>query len=116
MEYDCEDGIEEDEEGVEVERDLVSNYLVSHTHSQVDISDGGASDGSLPSKKKKRRVLFSKVNYHGPSKEIISTVHLPSKYDVKKNSQRVKTKSDSHSGPDLRIGTSVPPAALLERP
>ena len=27
----------------------------------VDVSDGGASDGSQPAKKKKRRVLFSKV-------------------------------------------------------
>lgn len=36
-------------------------FCVECGNLQVDISDGGASDGSIPSKKKKRRVLFSKV-------------------------------------------------------
>ena len=52
-----------EEEGVKVE-------TWSYLDTQVDLSDRGASDITLTSKKKRRRVLFSKVGLPGSSWDI----------------------------------------------
>ena len=64
-----EESVEKVEEGVKVET-WFFNGQGSYLDTQVDLSDQGASDVTLPSKKKRRRVLFSKVGlprYHGIS-------------------------------------------------
>ena len=61
-----EDGVEKVEEGVKVET-WFSNWQGSYLDTQVDRSDRGTFDVTLPSKKKRRRVLFSKVGLPGSS-------------------------------------------------
>ena len=61
-----EDSVEKVEEGVKVET-WFSNWQGSYLDTQVDRSDRGTFDVTLPSKKKRRRVLFSKVGLPGSS-------------------------------------------------
>ena len=65
-----EDSVEKVEEGVKVET-WFSNRQGSYLDTQLARSDRGTSDVTLPSKKKKRRVLFSKVGLPGSSWDII---------------------------------------------
>ena len=109
-----EDSVEKVEEGVKVET-WFSNGQGSYLDTQVDLSDQGASDVTLPSKKKRRRVLFSKVGLPGSSCFVHSCPSNSSFWADSISATPVKTKIKLCPGSDLRVGTSVSPAALLDR-